>query len=149
LNKDAASKSREYFNSGFWCAESVLQAISEEIGIHSELIPKIATGFCSGMARTGGQCGAVSGAIMGMSLVCGRSTKGAPVDAIYSKVRRLREKFEDQFGNLNSGDLLGVDLSTPEGQSAFRDRNLMEKCLEYTEEATRMAMLLLEEKEPI
>jgi hypothetical protein len=48
-----ASKSREHFISGYYCAESVLLAVSEAKGIQSDLIPKIASGFCSGMARTG------------------------------------------------------------------------------------------------
>ena len=72
MNDQAPKRSRELFNSGFYCAESVLMAIAESRGIRSDLIPRIATGFCSGMARTGGQCGAVSGAMMGISLATGR-----------------------------------------------------------------------------
>jgi dihydrofolate reductase len=37
----------------------VLLAIAESQGIQPDLIPRIATGFCSGISRTGGMCGAV------------------------------------------------------------------------------------------
>ena len=43
-----AQRSEELFQSGWYCAESVLLAIAEAHGIESEIIPKIATAFCSG-----------------------------------------------------------------------------------------------------
>jgi len=49
-----AQRSRTYFESGLYCAESVLQAIADECNLSSEYIPRIATGFCGGMALTGG-----------------------------------------------------------------------------------------------
>ena len=141
----AATKSLEHFDSGLWCAESVLLAISEEQGIQSELIPKIATGFCSGMARTGGQCGALSGAIMGISLVTGRTDATDSVDDTYDKIRKIRRKFDEKFGATSCAALLGLDLDTEEGQIAFHENDLVENCREYTEEATRMAVEILED----
>ena len=141
----AANRSLAHIESGFRCAESVLLAMTEEMGIESELIPKIATGFRSGMARTGGQCGALSGAILGLSLVTGRSAPSDSVDATYAKVSRIRRMFEEKHGATNCAALLGLDLGTEEGQRAFRESNIFAKCLEYTEDATRMAIALLEE----
>jgi hypothetical protein len=51
MSHDVARRSRELFESGFLCAESVLLAVSEAEGVRSDLIPKIATGFCSGMDK--------------------------------------------------------------------------------------------------
>ncbi|MEE9189396.1 MAG: C-GCAxxG-C-C family protein, partial [Candidatus Neomarinimicrobiota bacterium] len=53
-------------------------AVANNYKIQSDLIPKIATGFCGGMARTCGQCGALSGAIMSISLLTGRSEPADP-----------------------------------------------------------------------
>jgi len=61
MTERVSQKSRELFDSGFYCAESVLLAIAGHKGIQSDLIPGIATGFCSGMSRTCGMCGAVTG----------------------------------------------------------------------------------------
>ncbi|NIS82902.1 MAG: hypothetical protein GTO14_22485 [Anaerolineales bacterium] len=147
MDEHVANRSRDLFNSGFWCAESVLLAVSEHMGIDSDLIPKIATGFCSGMARTGGQCGALSGAIMSVSLFTGRSSPEASVDPTYSKVRRIRHDFKEKFGATDCVDLLGLDLATEDGQRGFIENNLIEKCLDYTEEATRMSFSLLDEED--
>lgn len=119
-------------------------AISEAQGIQSEFIPKIATGFCSGVARTGSRCGALSGGIMSISLFTGRSEPGEPVDKNYANVRELMESFESQFGSTTCLGLTGCDLGTEEGQNAFYEQGLIEKCYQFTEGATRMAMEILE-----
>lgn len=141
----AAERSRTLFESGYYCAESVLIAIAEAYQIQSDLIPKIATGFCSGISRTCRQCGAVSGAIMGIGLMHGRSIPEEQVEPTYDVVQRLFNLFENKFGTTNCQELIGCDLNTDEGQEKFEANNLIEKCTEYTEEATRMAMSLIEE----
>ena len=139
-----SGRSRELFDSGYYCAESVLLAIAEGKGIQSSLIPKIATGFCSGLSRTCSLCGAVSGAIMALNLFTGRSYPGESVEDNYAAVRKLLGMFEKKFGSTNCRRLTGCDLSTEEGQESFKANNLEEQCKRYTEEAARMAMLLIE-----
>ena len=141
---DAAQRSRSLFSSGYYCAESVLMAIGDVYNVESELIPRIATGFCSGVARTSGQCGAISGAIMGLGLVTGRDSPDEPIEEIYALVRELIERFEDRFGSRNCQQLTGCDLSTPEGQERFETSNTIDRCYQYAEEATRIALQLLE-----
>ena len=71
--KKVEKKAEEMFGEdGLWCAESVLTAVSDEAGIVSPLIPRIATGFCSGTAQTRGMCGAVAGGVMALGIVYGR-----------------------------------------------------------------------------
>jgi len=120
--------------------------VAESKGIQSDLIPKIATGFCSGVSRTCGICGAVSGAIMVLNLVYGRSMPDESVETCYTTVQKLTDMFERKFGSTNCKQLIGCDLGTEEGQNTFKSNNLIEQCRNYTEEATRMVMLILEEK---
>ncbi len=141
----AAQRSLELFNSGFWCAESVLLAMAEEQGIQSEILPRIATGFCSGMARTGGQCGAVSGAMMAIGLANGRRAPGDPVDANYMLIQELMQRFEERFGSTNCWELIGVDMRTPQGQATFLEQHLIERCKEYVRGAADIASALIEE----
>src|SRR5512137_1149466 len=101
MSEQAPQRSLELFRSGFYCAESVLQAVAESQGIRSELIPRIATGFCSGISRTGGMCGAVSGAIMGINLAAGRNSPGESIETSYALTRELVRRFEKQFGSVN------------------------------------------------
>lgn len=134
----------EMWNSGFYCGESVLAAIAEAAGVQSELIPKIASGFCSGVAETGGMCGAVSGAIMGISMLAGRSSPEDTIDPVYEKVRALLAEFEDQFGSVTCGELLGVDLATEGGHAAYQAQGLHQRCQGFVGEATSLALNLLD-----
>jgi C_GCAxxG_C_C family probable redox protein len=119
--------------------------VAESEDIQSDLIPKIATGFCSGVSRTCGICGAVSGAIMVLSLFYGRSLPGDSIETCYATVQRMTDMFEKKFGSTNCKQLIGCDLGTKEGQDTFMSNNLIEQCRKYTEEATRMVMLIIEE----
>jgi C_GCAxxG_C_C family probable redox protein len=145
MNEQAPQRSMELFKSGFFCAESVLLAIAESQGIQSDLIPRIATGFCSGVSRTGGMCGAVSGAIMGINLVAGRNAPDESIELSYTLTQELINRFEKQNGSVNCRQLMGCDLATEAGQQYFVEYNLMNSCLKYAEEATRMAFSLISE----
>jgi C_GCAxxG_C_C family probable redox protein len=95
----AAERDRELFVSvGYYCAESVLLAIAESQGIQSHIIPRIATGFCSGMAPTCGLCGAANGAIMGIGLLNGVRAPGDRRTANYAAVQHLLAGFEGHSG---------------------------------------------------
>ena len=143
MSEQASQRSLELFRSGFFCAESVLQAIAESQGIQSDMIPRIATGFCSGISRTGGMCGAVSGGIMGIGLVAGRNSPADPLEPAYTLAQKLISAFEEQYGSVNCRQLIGCDLATESGQVYFMENNLMERCLQYAEGATRLAISLI------
>jgi C_GCAxxG_C_C family probable redox protein len=145
MSERAPQRSLELFRSGFFCAESVLLAIAESQGIQSELIPRIATGFCSGVSRTGGMCGAVSGAIMGINLVAGRNSPAESLDVSYDLTQKMISRFESQYGSVNCRQLIGCDLATEAGQHYFMENHLMESCLQYAQGATGMALSLLAE----
>jgi C_GCAxxG_C_C family probable redox protein len=117
-------------------------AVAESQGIESDLLPKIATGFCSGLARTGGLCGALTGAIMGLNLLTGRNDPKASSEENYALVSELIDQFVEKFGAINCRDLTGADLGTEEGQAVFKEKNQIVNCLNYTEEAARMIFSL-------
>ena len=145
MSEQAPQRSLELFRSGFFCAESVLLAIAESQGIQSDLIPRIATGFCSGISRTGGMCGAVSGAIMGINLVTGRNSPAESLEINYALIQKLISRFESQYGSVICRQLIDCDLATEAGQRYFTDNQLMESCLQYAEGATSMAVSLIAE----
>jgi C_GCAxxG_C_C family probable redox protein len=144
LTEPAAQRARELFESGYYCSESVLLAIAESQGIQSDLIPRIATGFGAGIARTGRTCGALSGAICGLGLVLGRNRPDEPPDKLYAAVQTLLSAFEAKYGSLDCRALIEIDLTTPEGRAEFRAQGKIASCLDYAEEAARLALALLE-----
>jgi C_GCAxxG_C_C family probable redox protein len=145
MNEQASQRSVELFRSGFFCAESVLLAIAESQGIESDLIPRIATGFCSGISRTGGMCGAISGAIMGINIVAGRNSPAESLEVNYTLTQKLISCFERQYGSVNCRQMIGCDLATDAGQRYFMENHLMESCLKYAGDATSMAVSLIAE----
>jgi len=132
MSRNAYDKATAAFDQGWYCAESVLKAIAAETGITSKLIPKIATGLCSGMSRTCGMCGALSGGILALGIVYGRETNDDSVEKNYAAVRALIEKFENRFGSANCRKLIDCDLGTEAGQRKFSKNNLHRGCREYT-----------------
>lgn len=135
----------ESFSSGLYCAESVVLSLAKAQGLESGLLPKAATAFCSGMARTCGTCGALTGAIMGIGLALGRSNAGETVQASYAATQRLIGEFEHEFGARDCHVLLGCDLGTPKGQATFRENRLGERCATYTGKAAEIAAKILAE----
>ena len=135
----------DFFASGLFCAESVVLALAKAQGIESDLLPKVATAFCSGMARTCGTCGALTGAIMGVSLGLGRSDASGTVQPSYTATQRLIQEFEQEFCARDCHVLLGCDLNTPEGQAIFRENRLGERCAKYTSKATEIAARIVSE----
>ena len=144
MEDQVASRSEELFRQGLFCAESVLQAVAESQTIKNDMIPRIATGLCSGVARTGGLCGAASGAILAINMLCGRDDTTSTVEANYAVVRDFVRRFEAEFGSTSCFQLVGCRLDTPEGQAFFKENNLWDKCLVFTREAGRLAVLSMQ-----
>ncbi len=119
-------------------------AVAEHKGIHNEMIPRIATGFCSGMARTGGMCGAVSGGIMAIGLYLGRNSPTDNIDPCYEAVRTFLEDFTAQYNALSCLELTGVHLGTPEGQAAFHEKEKINECTNFVGDAARMVVEIVD-----
>lgn len=128
-----------HFENGLLCAESVVQSLANLQGLDNQHIPQIATAFCSGMARTCGTCGALTGAMMGVSLSLGRSDKAQSVQPVYEATQKLISEFENEFGAKDCHLLLGCDIGTEEGQTTFKENELMQQCKQYTRRASEIA----------
>jgi C_GCAxxG_C_C family probable redox protein len=121
----------------------VLLAVSEALSIQNDAIPRIATGLCSGMGRSNGMCGALTGAVLAVSLVSGRDSPALPVEPAYAKVRELVERFREHHGSTMCSDLIGCDLSTPEGRRLSDEKERTLRCQRYVEDAARTVQGLL------
>ncbi len=88
-------RARKNFSKGFNCAECVLEAVITHIdtGLPAEIL-KMATGFGGGCGLFGDTCGAVTGAILAVSAVHGRSTlpEGEGKEAMKAAAQQLYGK---------------------------------------------------------
>lgn len=141
---EVRTAAEEAFASGYYCAESVVLAVARFQGVEPELPVRMATALCSGQARACGPCGALTGAILAVSLVLGRTAKTDSVEPAYAATRRLVGEFEKEFGGRDCQTLLdGCDLGTPEGQAMFKERGFVRRCTRFTGKAAQMAARII------
>ena len=144
--EEAVRRAAGYAEEDFLCSEAVLMALSECLGVSSEIIPRIATGFGAGVGGKGEVCGALSGAVMGLGLRFGRSTveEGEGERRPHWFSTELATRFQEQFGHVRCEDLLGLDLSLAEDFRTYHERGLWEiNCRDIIKVATRLAYDML------
>ena len=147
LSKEEAVRlAAGYAEEDFLCSEAVLMALSECLGVSSEIIPRIATGFGAGIGRKGEVCGALSGGVMGLGLRFGRSTAEEEDGERrpYWFSTKFAARFREQLGHVRCEDLLGLDLSRVEDVQTYHERRLWETtCRDIIKVATRLAYDIL------
>jgi len=129
------------------CAESVFQAAAEGLGVDSPLVPRVATGFCSGLSRTDGPCGAWTGGVMALGLALGRENGSDDLDDTYAPVQEFREFFLARFGDLSCTRICGCHLGTDEGRKNFGLSGAKGHCLDVVEQAAAQAIRILQVSE--
>ncbi len=120
--------------------------MAESKNIESPLIPKIATGLCGGVSNTDGICGAITGAVLAVDMIDGRSDANADREGNKAKVQKLVKSFDDEFKSKNCYELCGHDLGTEEGQMEYNITEAYEKCDKFVARATDLALDLIDDK---
>ena len=118
------------FFSGYNCAQSIVYAFSDTLGLDKDLALKVACGFGAGMGRKQEVCGAVSGGIMviGWKYGRGESDERKVMDLAYVKVRALMDRFSEKHGTFICRKLVGeCEFTTDEGQKMYKERDLLHK----------------------
>ncbi len=131
---------------GFSCAQALLSVYGPELGMDREMALKIAGGFGGGMGRMAGICGAVTGAFMVIGLVHSMTKKGdlQQKELSYVQIRKFAEKFGQRNRTLVCRELMGVDVSTPEGFAASKERNIARTvCPKFVRDAAEILEELL------
>ena len=126
----------ERMKAGWNCTQSVLGEFADGLGLDLDLADRVACGFGGGMGGTAGACGAVTGGIMVIGLViCDPASGKSPsMQHIDGSVQAFMRQFEKKHGSTLCRDLLGCDLSTPEGLAEAQERGLFaERCPKLVE----------------
>ncbi len=134
------------FSSGFSCSQAVFTPYAVERGLPEEMALKLSQVLGGGMSHLGLTCGAVTGALLVLSLHFGRSNveDRAAKELTYALAARFVERFTEKFGSINCTDLLGCSLKTPQGLTLATEHKLFQKfCTGYVEEACRLVEELL------
>jgi C_GCAxxG_C_C family probable redox protein len=124
----------------------VLAAYAPQFGLDRETALKVAGAFGGGMGRMGETCGAVTGALMVIGLRYGQAAAGdqQAKEKTYEVTREFADRFKDRHGCLDCRDLLGCDISTPEGMQQAREQQLFAtRCSQYIQDAVEIVERLL------
>ena len=143
---DVVERAVSTFDEGFNCSQSVFTAWAEELGLDRETALRVATAFGGGMGHRGDTCGAVTGAFMAIGLKHGRlrADDEETRDLAYALVNRFVEEFEWRHGSVVCRELLGCDISTPEGMEHASRNNLAgTRCPNFVRDAAEILKDLL------
>jgi len=120
-SQDAA----ELFRNGFLCSQAILAAFCESYGLDTNTALTIASGLGSGL-RCAEVCGAVSGAVLVIGLKYGYTdAKNRAAKArCNAKAEEFVRIFRERNRHITCRDILGCDVSTPEGRQKAIDEKL-------------------------
>ena len=123
---------KENFSKGLNCAQAVVLAFKDELGIDEQTLKKLAISFGGGLGRQRLTCGAVSGMCMVLGYLL---SDGEDKLKIYQIVQKACGKFKEMTGSIICSELLsgvsGVDNSPiPEARTNeyYRKRPCSELC---------------------
>ena len=113
------------FLAGYNCAQSVLLAFAEDLGLDGDFALRLSSSFGGGMGRLREVCGAVSAILMAAGLVYGYTAPGddGAKAAHYARVQALAEAFRREHGSILCRELLaraGVADDGPQGSPRER-----------------------------
>lgn len=139
------NEAEELFRGGFFCSEAVVCSIRNnfEIDIPEEVIA-MASGFPVGIGRSKCLCGAVSGGVMAIGLVFGRTVQKDPqVETTLRLSKELHDWFKDEATGKHA---LCCRILTKEFDMGAGEHK--EQCIRYTGlVAGKVAEMIIREKE--
>ena len=128
------------FRDGCACSQAILGVYGPRLGLDENRAVRVAAGFAGGM-RLGETCGAVTGAFMVLGLAyCSddcRTAEGRK--AAYGAILSFADRFRQRHGSLVCKELLGCDISTPEGAKTAVEKGLYRsKCVDLVRGAAEL-----------
>jgi C_GCAxxG_C_C family probable redox protein len=110
--KDPIQTATNRFEQGFSCSQSLFSAFAPQFGLSDEIASTIASPFGGGIARQGETCGAVTGALMALSLKFGPKMNESK-DGMYIVSQEFFRCFKEKHTFLNCRQLINFDLNQP------------------------------------
>jgi C_GCAxxG_C_C family probable redox protein len=114
-----------FLEQGCNCAQATFVPYAPDLGVDRDTALRLAAPFGGGVCRRGEVCGAVTGALMALGLrFAPTETDPESKARTYAVIGRFLDEFGAAHGSIVCRDLLGCDLSTPEGQAESKEKGL-------------------------
>ena len=145
-DEDPVETAVALFEQDHACSQALLLAFTSDREIDRPAAFRIAAPFAAGMGRLGGTCGAVVGALMVLGLKMGpRTVDDEEVgERLNRKTREFLARFEERHGSILCRELLGHDISTPEGLERARSSGVFgDRCPAFVRDAAGIVKEIL------
>lgn len=136
---DHGVKAADNFAKGYNCAQSVVLAYADEIGLERKTALMLSSSFGGGMGRLREVCGAVSGIFMVAGIKFGYSDPqdNAAKKNLYRLVQEFAHRFEEENGSIICRELLcmSVKKDSPEPEKRTGEYYKKRPCKELVASA--------------
>lgn len=141
--EDRTDKARELFLSGCSCAQAVLAAYADDIGLSKETALKLASSFGGGMGGLREVCGALTALFMLAGARSGYCDTTDPErkSGHYALIRSLADEFKAANGSIICRELLSALEALPGAEPSARTAEYYKErpCLRFVECAAALA----------
>ena len=137
--KNCVDTAVSYFENGLYCSEAILKAFNEhyQIGLGEQAL-RMATGFGAGLGASKCCCGSLTGGVMVLSAVAGRTSADESETPAFEAVAALHDWFKKKFGATCCRVLTKkVEWGAPEHH---------EYCIRFVRGASEFTQTILAEK---
>ena len=142
---ERVERARQYFQSGYNCAQAVVMAYNDIMELTTDGAARIAAPFGGGMGRMREVCGTVSG----MSFVAGALSPSSDPKNMeerknnYALVQHFAEQFRAENGDIVCRRLLGLEPMAERAETPMPSQRTAEyykkrPCVEYVATAARI-----------
>ena len=135
------------FKKGTNCTQALLSTYGRRYGLDPEIALRVSGAFGSGMGM-GETCGAVTGALMVIGLKHSKvaGSRLLSRDRTEDAAREFVERFKALQGTVLCRELLGCDVTTPEGlKRAKQERHFKKRCPALVKNAAEILEELLKD----
>lgn len=146
---ERSEKALSYFDNKFNCAQSVLTAFADELGLTEDESLKVACAFGGGMGRQQLTCGAITGAAMALGLGFGKGSHDDEAKKLetYEKTVQLFDEFTRLHGSSNCRELLhNLDMRDEKDHNILTEQNIFHThCRKYVADAVKIVEKIQEQ----
>lgn len=119
-------------NGGMTCSQAILTVFGPAVGLHAEQAKVLGRSLCGINIGKFGVCGYLNGAALLLGMSRDQAEESSARSATTASVDALCQRFKTKNGHLRCKNLVGADMSTPEGKKAIQENNLIAKhCYGY------------------
>lgn len=143
--QERVERAQNYFKAGYNCAQAVVMAFDDVMGLSTEELARLTAPFGGGMGRMREVCGTVSG----MAFLAGAINPSADPSNLderkenYALVQKFAQEFRKENGDIVCRRLLGLEpmaerTETPMPSARTAEYYRKRPCVEYVGSAARI-----------